>query len=211
MVEYGLRLTWSIALIAAISFLGFGIQPPNADWGLMINENRNILTLQPWADPRRRRCASACSPSRPISSPRESRRAIAGVDRQGARPVSALDVSGLRVELTPGRTRDRRATSRSRWSAARSSDSSASRAPARRRSRSRFSATPSEERVSPEDPCESTGQEMLGKTAAEVRAARGSRISYVPQDPAAALNPALTIGTQLREVIDAHRRDRNIA
>ena len=48
MVEYGLRLTWSIALIAAISFLGFGIQPPNADWGLMINENRTILTLQPW-------------------------------------------------------------------------------------------------------------------------------------------------------------------
>lgn len=49
MVEYGLRLTWSIALIAAISFLGFGIQPPNADWGLMINENRSILTTQPWA------------------------------------------------------------------------------------------------------------------------------------------------------------------
>ena len=41
LVEYGLRLTWSIAVIAAISFLGFGIQPPNADWGLMINENRN--------------------------------------------------------------------------------------------------------------------------------------------------------------------------
>jgi peptide/nickel transport system permease protein len=49
MVEYGLRLTWSIALIAAVSFLGFGIQPPNADWGLMINENRLIITTQPWA------------------------------------------------------------------------------------------------------------------------------------------------------------------
>jgi peptide/nickel transport system permease protein len=48
MVEYGLRLTWSIAVIAAISFLGFGIQPPNADWGLMINENRAIITQQPW-------------------------------------------------------------------------------------------------------------------------------------------------------------------
>lgn len=48
-VEYGLRLTWSIALIAAVSFLGFGIQPPHADWGLMINENRTILTVQPWA------------------------------------------------------------------------------------------------------------------------------------------------------------------
>ena len=49
MVEYGLRLTWSIAVIAAVSFLGFGIQPPNADWGLMINENRGGITLQPWA------------------------------------------------------------------------------------------------------------------------------------------------------------------
>jgi peptide/nickel transport system permease protein len=49
MVEYGLRLTWSIALVAAVSFLGFGIQQPNADWGLMINENRPGLTIQPWA------------------------------------------------------------------------------------------------------------------------------------------------------------------
>lgn len=49
MVESGLRLTWSIAIVAAISFLGFGIQPPNADWGLMVNENRNGLVIQPWA------------------------------------------------------------------------------------------------------------------------------------------------------------------
>lgn len=47
-VEYGLRLTWSIAVVAAISFLGFGIQPPGADWGLMISENRGALTVQPW-------------------------------------------------------------------------------------------------------------------------------------------------------------------
>lgn len=48
LVEFGLRLTWSIALIAGLSFLGFGIQPPKADWGLMINENRDALALQPW-------------------------------------------------------------------------------------------------------------------------------------------------------------------
>lgn len=47
-VEYGLRLTWSIAIVAAVSFLGFGIQPPNADWGLMISENRGAMTIQPW-------------------------------------------------------------------------------------------------------------------------------------------------------------------
>jgi peptide/nickel transport system permease protein len=49
LVEFGLRLTYSIGLIAAVSFLGFGLQPPAADWGLMINENRIGITLQPWA------------------------------------------------------------------------------------------------------------------------------------------------------------------
>ena len=48
MVESSLRLTYSIGLIAGLSFLGFGLQPPNADWGLMINENRQGLTIQPW-------------------------------------------------------------------------------------------------------------------------------------------------------------------
>lgn len=49
LVELGLRLTYSIGLVAAVSFLGFGLQPPAADWGLMINENRIGLTTQPWA------------------------------------------------------------------------------------------------------------------------------------------------------------------
>ena len=48
MVELGLRMTYSIAAIASLSFLGLGMQPPTADWGLMINENRIALTLQPW-------------------------------------------------------------------------------------------------------------------------------------------------------------------
>jgi peptide/nickel transport system permease protein len=48
MVEASLRLTYAIGLIASLSFLGFGLQPPAADWGLMINENRQALTIQPW-------------------------------------------------------------------------------------------------------------------------------------------------------------------
>ncbi|MDO8212621.1 ABC transporter permease [Conexibacter sp. CPCC 206217] len=48
LVELGLRLTYSIGLVAAIEFLGFGLQPPAADWGLMINENRLALAAQPW-------------------------------------------------------------------------------------------------------------------------------------------------------------------
>jgi peptide/nickel transport system permease protein len=49
MVEYGLRIVWSIAGIAGLSLIGYGIQAPQADWGLMINENRVGIAQQPWA------------------------------------------------------------------------------------------------------------------------------------------------------------------
>lgn len=48
LVELGLRLTYSIGLIAAINFLGVGLQPPSADWGLMIQDNRLAVSVQPW-------------------------------------------------------------------------------------------------------------------------------------------------------------------
>jgi peptide/nickel transport system permease protein len=48
-VETGLRLSYSIILIAGLSFLGFGIQPPHADWGRMISENRLGLDTAPWS------------------------------------------------------------------------------------------------------------------------------------------------------------------
>ena len=46
--ETTLRMSFNVAVVAGLSFLGFGLQPPAADWGLMINENQNGLTLQPW-------------------------------------------------------------------------------------------------------------------------------------------------------------------
>jgi peptide/nickel transport system permease protein len=48
LVDYGLRSTAAILLVAALSFLGLGLKPPAADWGLMIGENRIALTIQPW-------------------------------------------------------------------------------------------------------------------------------------------------------------------
>lgn len=49
MVEAGLRLTYSIVIMTGLSFIGFGLQPPAPNWGYMINENRIILTTNPWA------------------------------------------------------------------------------------------------------------------------------------------------------------------
>jgi len=48
MVEASLRLTYSIALIAALAFLGLSPNPNDANWGTMINENRIVLPVQPW-------------------------------------------------------------------------------------------------------------------------------------------------------------------
>jgi peptide/nickel transport system ATP-binding protein len=59
-------------------------------------------------------------------------------------------------------------------------------------------------------------RDILALGPGERRRIRGSVVAYVPQDPAAALNPALRVGTQLMEVLETHsygagqseRRDR---
>ncbi|MGF0118290.1 ABC transporter permease [Promicromonospora sp. Marseille-Q5078] len=48
LAEAGLRLTYSIGMVAGIAFLGFSTNPGAADWGQMINENRLALLVQPW-------------------------------------------------------------------------------------------------------------------------------------------------------------------
>ncbi|HUG66096.1 MAG TPA: ABC transporter permease [Gaiellaceae bacterium] len=47
--DIGLRLTYAIILVASVNFLGLGLQPPDADWGLMVSENRSGLNLSPLA------------------------------------------------------------------------------------------------------------------------------------------------------------------
>lgn len=49
LADGGLRFTFSVLFIAAANFLTIGVQPPRADWGLMINENRNYISINPWA------------------------------------------------------------------------------------------------------------------------------------------------------------------
>lgn len=49
MADLGVRFSWTIILIASVNFLGLGLAPPAADWGLMISENRVIIPTNPWA------------------------------------------------------------------------------------------------------------------------------------------------------------------
>jgi peptide/nickel transport system permease protein len=43
--EFGLRFCFNFLFIAALSFLGLGIQPPFADWGGMVRENSAAINF----------------------------------------------------------------------------------------------------------------------------------------------------------------------
>ena len=43
LAEFGLRFCFVFLFIAALSFLGLGIQPPTADWGSMVRENATLI------------------------------------------------------------------------------------------------------------------------------------------------------------------------
>ena len=47
--DFGIRFSTSIILIASMNFLGLGLAPPAADWGLMMSENRQYISLNPWS------------------------------------------------------------------------------------------------------------------------------------------------------------------
>jgi ABC-type glutathione transport system ATPase component len=49
------------------------------------------------------------------------------------------------------------------------------------------------------------GEDLVGKTARELRPLWGRRLAMVFQDPAGTLNPVLTVGDQLGEVLTEHR------
>ncbi len=48
------------------------------------------------------------------------------------------------------------------------------------------------------------GQDILAMSWEQVRPIRGLKIAYVPQDPGAALNPAIRIGRQIVELLELH-------
>jgi oligopeptide/dipeptide ABC transporter ATP-binding protein len=50
------------------------------------------------------------------------------------------------------------------------------------------------------------GEDLLQKSPAQMRRVRGKKIAMVLQDPMTSLNPALTINTQLGEVVRLHQR-----
>lgn len=47
-IEATIRVAFAVMLLATLSFLGLGAQPPASDWGLMVSEARQFLHQAPW-------------------------------------------------------------------------------------------------------------------------------------------------------------------
>jgi len=43
--ELGLRFIFAVLFLSALSFLGLGVQPPDADWGAMVKENKDGIVF----------------------------------------------------------------------------------------------------------------------------------------------------------------------
>jgi peptide/nickel transport system permease protein len=43
MTDVGLRFVWAVLLLSSLSFLGLGVQPPDADLGSLVRENMGGL------------------------------------------------------------------------------------------------------------------------------------------------------------------------
>ena len=39
LTDFGLRFVFIVLLLSSMSFLGLGVQPPDADWGSLVREN----------------------------------------------------------------------------------------------------------------------------------------------------------------------------
>lgn len=47
-VEFTIRLAIAVFLVATLSFLGLGVQPPSASWGLMVSQGQDYFNAAPW-------------------------------------------------------------------------------------------------------------------------------------------------------------------
>ncbi|MCI4665526.1 MAG: ABC transporter permease [Neomegalonema sp.] len=48
MVQVSLNLGWSILNAAGLSFIGLGVRPPTAEWGVMVAEGANFIVSGEW-------------------------------------------------------------------------------------------------------------------------------------------------------------------
>jgi peptide/nickel transport system ATP-binding protein len=240
MVQTGLSLTYSIMLITALDFIGFGQAPPAPSWGAIINENRLGLQINPWAvvvpaalialltvgtnvftdavasvalrrDRRslgrgrsgrrgdRQTTAPAAAGTTAVLEP-----IVDTTEQGGGRLTARLEVRDLTIALADNGAEVVQSVSFvvregevlglvGESGSGKTTVALALLGFVRKGLRIKSGGVFLD------------GVDLLSARREQLRDVRGRAVSYVPQDPAIALNPALKIGTQLREQLRAHR------
>jgi len=47
-LEWALRTSFAVLVLASLNFLGVGVSPTSSDWGVAINEGKEVITVAPW-------------------------------------------------------------------------------------------------------------------------------------------------------------------
>ena len=207
LVEFALRTGYAPALIGAFGFLGFGIQPPSPEWGLMISENRNLILVSP---------VTVLGPGLALASlvvavnlTAEGHGPHAGPQRGPRRTMmcagKVVEVDGLTIDYETARGRVRAVDDVS-FSLATSEvlglvgESGSGKSTVAMALLGHIAATA---RVV-------GGRVLLAKenlfdlSAPRLAHYRGRRIGFVPQNPAMGLSPNRRVGAQLVEVVMHH-------
>nr|WP_234480233.1 ATP-binding cassette domain-containing protein [Erwinia sp. S38] len=200
--DVGIRLLSAIFILSTASFLGLGAIPPQADWGLMIMENRQGLTVQPWAvlaptlailllvlpltlsverRPRRRSDRIASVDSLCHLKPPEAGRVLVMRDVSLALPQQIL-LKRVSLTITKGEV------------VALVGSSGAGKSTLLHAALGQLPLTV--QRTS--GAIWLAGQSVLSCSSAVLRRLRRSTVGYVPQDPRLALMSAQTVGGYLR-------------
>ena len=187
-VETTVRLGYAIFTVASLSFLGFGIQPPSADWGLAIAENYGLIGGGYWWTV----LFDAAATASLVVGVNLVADGIAGGARRLTRRRVDACARGPRGRLPRARPRQRGAARRvvrgraaarpTGWSA----KAAAASPPRRWRRCARCRATARCARAASWWP----GRTLAELDAAALAAAARAHVSMVYQDPGRALNPS---------------------
>jgi peptide/nickel transport system permease protein len=221
---------WMILETAGLSFLGLGAQPPRADLGSMLGEGRQVLTTAPHVavipglviflvvvainllgdglrdvlDPRLSASGDEGAVSEPQVRELTPERAAAP---EAARNGALLHVADLSTYFFVGRRLHRAVDGVSftldRGEALGIVGESGS---------GKTVTALSVMGLVPRPPGRVVGgnvvfqgEDLVTAPESRLRELRGDRIAYIPQDPMTALNPVLSVGEQIAEVVRAHR------
>ena len=193
-----LDVGWAIINISTLSFLGLGVQAPTPEWGAMLNEAKNVMTSNPDDRSRYRHCGAGLCVQPDGRRPARCAGPQGGAEMNPVFELNDLHVSlqshhkeielvrGVSFAVAPGECLGILGES--------GSGKSMSMKAAMGLLDHSFHVKGSAQ----------FQEELLGKSAEELRRLRGGKVGIILQNPMTCFDPLYRIGQQIAETFSAH-------